>query len=112
MSPELRELLLRGPVGHPPTQTTMLRYGGAAHVRAQWHRHRQQLLDACPPGRRPWGLWAIERRSRSGRSRSSGRYGHGSSTGMTLRGALVHRRLDEIITHARRAVKDAARAVA
>ena len=26
-----------------------------------WRRHRAELLEACPPGRRPWAFWMIER---------------------------------------------------
>ena len=36
------------------------RLGGAATVRVQWKRHRQELLDACPMGWRCWGFWQIE----------------------------------------------------
>ena len=59
LSPELREVLLHGPRNG---FRDVLRYGGAAHVRVQWRRHREELMAACPPGRRPWGYWMVERR--------------------------------------------------
>ena len=39
----------------------LLDLGGSAHVRVEWRRHRQELLDACPMGKRPWAFWMIER---------------------------------------------------
>ena len=55
LSIEMRELLLNGPNKPPAHQYNLLRYGGTATVRAAWHRHRQELLDACEPGRRAFG---------------------------------------------------------
>ena len=28
----------------------------------RWRRHRQELLDACPPGKPPYGYWMVEKR--------------------------------------------------
>ena len=30
-------------------------------MRVAWRKHRDELLEACPPGRRPWGYWMVER---------------------------------------------------
>jgi hypothetical protein len=57
LAPELRRLLMDGP--HPKDKS-LLRYGGPASVRAAWARHRQELIDSCKPGRRPWGLWLLQ----------------------------------------------------
>ena len=59
LSDEMREALLHGP---PNGYRNILRYGGAAHVRVQWARHRAELMAACPPGRRPWAYWLVELR--------------------------------------------------
>ena len=58
LSPELRALLMDGP---PPEYRDLVRYGGSATVRVAWRKHRDELLEACPPGRRPWGYWMVER---------------------------------------------------
>jgi hypothetical protein len=38
----------------------MLDLGGAAHVRVQWRRHRDELMGSMPMGKRPWAFWMIE----------------------------------------------------
>ena len=63
LSDEMRELLLHGP-GRPPSHANLLKYGGSATLLVQWRKHRQELLDACPIGSRPWAFFAIERRFR------------------------------------------------
>ena len=39
--------------------TTLLKF---TQLLVAWRRHRAELLEACPPGRRPWGFWMVERR--------------------------------------------------
>ena len=63
LSDEMRKLLLHGP-GRPPSHANLLKYGGSATLLVQWRKHRQELLDACPIGSRPWAFFAIERRFR------------------------------------------------
>lgn len=41
--------------------TTLLKF---TQLLVAWRRHRAELLEACPPGRRPWGFWMVERRLR------------------------------------------------
>ena len=59
LSDALRNLLLHGP-GRPPSHANFVRYGGTATIRAAWARHRQELIDLCEPGRRPWAYWMLE----------------------------------------------------
>ena len=59
LSDQLREFLVSGPQKQRKAQA-MLAFGGAATVRVAWRRHRQELLDACPMGKRPWAFWMIE----------------------------------------------------
>ena len=62
LSDEMRAFLVSGP--HPKKKKkakVLLDLGGSAHVRVEWRRHRQELLDACPMGKRPWAFWMIER---------------------------------------------------
>ena len=105
LSPELRELLLNGSDGHPPKQQTIIRLGGAATLLVQWRRHRQELLDACPAGRRPWGFWAIEKRLKVVPRDDIGQ-ARAIRTLQLYRDdaekAIVHRRLDAVV-QARRA---------
>ena len=65
LSPELRELLLNGCAGHPPTRRTIIKLGGTAHLLVQWRKHREELMAECPLGFRCWGYWMYERRLRS-----------------------------------------------
>ena len=58
-TPEQRAFLMDGP---RPTPRALVLLGGAAHLLVQWRRHREEMLAACPAGRRPWGFWAIEKR--------------------------------------------------
>ena len=60
LSDELREFLLSGPQKQKKDQA-LLAFGGAATVRVQWRRHRDELMAAAPMGKRPWGYWMIER---------------------------------------------------
>ena len=64
LSDELRAFLLHGPSSCSNRERDTLRHGGAATVLVQWRRHREELLDDCAPGRRPWGYWMLERRFR------------------------------------------------
>ena len=60
LSDQLREFLVSGPHKKQRKAQAMLAFGGAATVRVAWRRHRQELLDACPMGKRPWAFWMIE----------------------------------------------------
>jgi hypothetical protein len=60
LSDGLRDFLLNGPHGQKKAQA-VLAFGGAAHVRVQWRRHRDELMATMPPGKRPWAFWMIER---------------------------------------------------
>ena len=62
LTPEMRAFLLHGPRAKSKLDRDTIRHGGAATVLVQWRRHREELLDACPPGRRPWAYWMVERR--------------------------------------------------
>jgi hypothetical protein len=114
LSIELRELLLNGAGLHLPTPAAVLRLGGAAHVRAQWRRHRSELMAACSPGRRPYAFWAIElglnpvpigEVAQLRAIRGLAIYADDNEK------ALVHRRLDEI-AQGRKMVRHALRRVA
>ena len=59
LSDEQRELLMNGPGSRP---ASIIRAGGAATLLVLWRRHRQELLDASPPGFRPWAEWMLQRR--------------------------------------------------
>jgi hypothetical protein len=59
LSPELRRFLVFGPQGQRKAQAVIAN-GGPATVRVAWRRHRQELLDACPMGKRCWAFWMIE----------------------------------------------------
>jgi hypothetical protein len=60
LSPALRAFLVSGPHPKKKKAKALLDLGGSAHVRVEWRRHRQELLDACPMGKRPWAFWMIE----------------------------------------------------
>jgi hypothetical protein len=60
LSDEMREFLLHGPQGQKKAKA-LLDLGGAAHVRVQWRRHRDELMSSTPMGKRPWAYWMIER---------------------------------------------------
>ena len=55
----MRKLLLSGPQGQHKAKA-VLDLGGAATVRVQWRRHRDELMSSTPMGKRPWGFWMIE----------------------------------------------------
>ena len=57
LTSEMREFFLKGPQGQKKDKA-LLAFGGAAHVRVQWRRHRDELMSSTP---RPWGYWMIER---------------------------------------------------
>ena len=60
LSDEMRAFLVSGPQGQKEAQA-LLAFGGAATVRVQWRRHRDELMNSTPPGRRCWAYWMIER---------------------------------------------------
>ena len=60
LTPALRAFLVSGPHPKKKKAKALLDLGGSAHVRVEWRRHRQELLDACPMGKRPWAFWMIE----------------------------------------------------
>jgi hypothetical protein len=62
LSPELRKLLMEGPPSPADKANHLVRFGGSASLLVTWRRHRDELLEACPPGRRPWAFWMLERR--------------------------------------------------
>jgi hypothetical protein len=107
-TPEQRAFLMDGP---RPTPRALVLLGGAAHLLVQWRRHREEMLAACPAGRRPWGFWAIEKRfkivplgdiAQARAIRTLGIYRDDAEK------ALVHRRLDAVMQH-RRMVREALR---
>ena len=59
LSPELRKLLLDGPNPNDKSKS-LLRFGGPASVRAAWSRHRQELIESCERGHRPWAYWLLQ----------------------------------------------------
>ena len=61
LSDQLREFLVSGPHKKQRKAQVMLAFGGAAHVRVQWRRHRDELMSSTPMGKRPWAFWMIER---------------------------------------------------
>ena len=61
LSDQLREFLVSGPHKKQRKAQAMLAFGGAAHVRVQWRRHRDELMSSTPMGKRPWAFWMIER---------------------------------------------------
>jgi hypothetical protein len=114
LSPEMHSLLMDGCRPGASTKVAVLRLGGAATLLVQWKRHREELLAACPAGRRPWAFWAIEKRFRviprsdvdqARAIRTLGIYRDDREK------AIVHRRLDEVVRN-RRAVREAHRSVA
>jgi hypothetical protein len=114
LSAELRELLLHGGRGHPPTQRTLLKCGGSASILVAWRRHRDELMAECPAGRRPWAFWVIEKRfkqvphndvDQARAIRTLGIYANDAEK------AIVHRRLDAVV-QARRQMREALRSVA
>jgi hypothetical protein len=59
LSDELRAFLVNGP--HPQKKAkALLDLCGSAHVRVQWRRHQDELMNSTPPGRRCWAFWMIE----------------------------------------------------
>jgi hypothetical protein len=63
LSAEQRAFLVDGPKFSNSAGRDVRRlFGGAASVIVSWRRHRQELLDASPPGVRPWCYWRLERR--------------------------------------------------
>jgi hypothetical protein len=114
LSPEMRNLLLNGGGESRPTQRAILNLGGAAVILVAWRRHREELMAACPAGRRPWGFWMLERRfkqtprtdiDQARAIRTLQLYANDAER------AIVLRRLDAVVQH-RRAVRDALRSVA
>jgi hypothetical protein len=63
LTPELRKLLMDGPHLNDRAKN-LVRFGGAATVLVQWRRHRAELLEACPPGKRPWAFWMLDKHFR------------------------------------------------
>jgi hypothetical protein len=59
LTSEMREFFLKGPQGQKKDKA-LLAFGGAATVRVQWRRHRDELMSSTPMGKRPWGYWMIE----------------------------------------------------
>ena len=59
LSDEMREFFLKGPHGQKKDKA-LLAFGGAATVRVQWRRHRDELMSSTPMGKRPWAYWMIE----------------------------------------------------
>ena len=56
----MREFLLNGPQGQKKAKA-LLATGGAAHVRVQWRRYRDELMNSTPMGKRCWAFWMIEK---------------------------------------------------
>ena len=55
LSDALREFLVSGPQKQKKAKAqALLAFGGAATVRVQWRRHRDELMAATPMGKR-WG---------------------------------------------------------
>jgi hypothetical protein len=54
--------LLHGPGANEHKRDVLKAFDGPCALLVKWRRHRQELLDACPPGKRPWGYWLIEKR--------------------------------------------------
>ena len=58
-----REYLMHGPPSHEQARAGRYRtFEGPCQVLVAWRRHRQELLDACPPGKPPYGYWMVEKR--------------------------------------------------
>ena len=62
LSAEQRELLLNGPGVNGHRHDLVKAFDGSASLWVAWRRHRQELLDLCPHGRRPYGYWLVEER--------------------------------------------------
>ena len=60
LSAEQRELLLNGPGVNGHRHDLIKAFDGSASLWVAWRRHRQELLDLCPHGRRPYGYWLVE----------------------------------------------------
>ena len=61
LPPELRKLLMDGPDPYDKGKG-LIRYGGPASVLVARRRHREELMAACPTGKRPYAFWMVERR--------------------------------------------------
>jgi hypothetical protein len=63
LKPELHELLLNGPT-NAQKHNGFVKFGGICTLRVLWRKHREELLKACGPGRRPWGFRYLEKHLR------------------------------------------------
>jgi len=95
-------------------RNAILKLGGAATLLVQWRRDWQELLAACPAGRRPWAFWALEKQLKIV-PRGDVEQARGIRTLNLYRDdrekAILHRRLDAVVQH-RRMVREALCSVA
>ena len=65
LSPEMHRLLMDGESTSAKLRVAVSRLGGSASVLVAWKRHKDELIAACPAGRRPWAFWFFEKRLRN-----------------------------------------------
>ena len=106
LTPVQRELLLDGPHGWGKKQDVVKAFNGPAALIVAWRRYRDELMAACPMGKRPYAFWMVERRLAQRPAGEAGELRAIRTLGC-YRDAeeqeFVHRRLREI-TDARRRV--------
>ena len=55
-------ILLNGPGQWGHRGDLVKAFAGPCQLITAWRKHRAELMAACPPGRRPYGFWFVERR--------------------------------------------------
>lgn len=64
LSNEMRSLLMDGEAGSIALKVAISRAGGSVSATVAWRKHREELLAACPAGKRPFWFWFGEKRLR------------------------------------------------
>ena len=62
LTPRQRAYLLEGPGPNESRHDVLRAFDGPCALIVAWRRVRAEFMAACPPGRRPYGYWLVERR--------------------------------------------------